>query len=273
VDAINMESFVSIHQGGGYESEVGAKPRVVESTKRPKYTGHVPGGKYDETAGYHNFEDKHLKQIYGREWGSLDAYSRHKKLVNDYMMYYGGQNKWKPLQHSYGVTDADILRDNHRFIRSEAENDESTWEKRMAKKYYDRLFKEYALVEFGKKGKLGMRWRVEKEVIGGKGQFVCANTKCNENEKLMSYEVSFGYSEKDDSGTPIRKQTLVKVRLCPECGYKLNYKKIKELKKEERMQKKLQRINKKELKRRKGRLKKRSIDIKNRRRMEAGHLL
>jgi protein FRA10AC1 len=58
-----------------------------------------------------------------------------------------------------------------RFLRTEKDDEDLTWEKRLAKRYYDKLFKEYALVElrFYKEGRLAMRWRNEKEVVRGKG--------------------------------------------------------------------------------------------------------
>jgi protein FRA10AC1 len=36
---------------------------------------------------------------------------------------------------------------------------------------------------------VGMRWRVQKEVISGKGQFICGNKKCDNRIGLASYEV------------------------------------------------------------------------------------
>lgn len=58
-----------------------------------------------------------------------------------------------------------------RFLRSESDDQDLTWEKRIAKKYYDKLFKEYALVElkYYKEGRVAMRWRTQKEVVRGKG--------------------------------------------------------------------------------------------------------
>ena len=63
-----------------------------------------------------------------------------------------------------------------------------------------------------------MRWRTEKEVVAGKGQFACANKKCEERNKLRTWEVNFGYVENKE-----KKNALVKCRLCFECSYKLNY--------------------------------------------------
>ncbi|MCO5572782.1 hypothetical protein L7F22_026541 [Adiantum nelumboides] len=67
--------------------------------------------------------------------------------------------------------------------------------------------------------KIGMRWRAEKEVISGKGQFVCGSRKCDAKDDLSSYEVNFTYREAGEN-----KQALVKLRVCPGCGEKLNYK-------------------------------------------------
>ncbi|XP_023568031.1 protein FRA10AC1-like [Octodon degus] len=47
-----------------------------------------------------------------------------------------------------------------------------TWEKKLAKKYYDKLSKEYCTADLSrhKENKFGFRWQVEKEVISGKGE-------------------------------------------------------------------------------------------------------
>lgn len=107
-----------------------------------------------------------------------------------------------------------------RFIREGNEHN-STWEQRVAKKYYDKLFKEYAICElkFYKQGKIALRWRVEKEVVSGKGQFTCGSTRCESTDGLKSWEVNFGYMEDGE-----KKNELVKVRLCLDCSHKLNYK-------------------------------------------------
>merc|ERR1712034_265175 len=66
--------------------------------------------------------------------------------------------------------------------------------------------------------KFGMRWRVENEVITGKGQFVCASKKCTVRDKLRTWEVNFSYIEHNE-----KKNALIKCRLCFDCSYKLNY--------------------------------------------------
>ncbi|PVD30189.1 hypothetical protein C0Q70_09451 [Pomacea canaliculata] len=117
-------------------------------------------------------------------------------------------------------TDLDVIRENHRFLWSDDDDADITWEKQLAKKYYDKLFKEYCLADLSryKENKIGMRWRTEKEVVDGKGQFICGNKKCAENEGLRSWEVNFAYMEHGE-----KKNALVKLRLCPDCSYKLNY--------------------------------------------------
>ncbi len=53
---------------------------------------------------------------------------------------------------------------------------------------------------------MGMRWRTEKEVVAGKGQFSCGARGCGESRGLATFEVPFGYEE-----TGQKKRALVKV--------------------------------------------------------------
>jgi DNA-directed RNA polymerase subunit M/transcription elongation factor TFIIS len=91
-----------------------------------------------------------------------------------------------------------------------------------------------------------MRWRTQKEVFEGKGQFICGAKGCDKKAGLRSFEVrshvsnrcssklnlswqvNFAYEEEK-----LKKNALVKLRLCPECGQKLNYKHLKRLRKED----------------------------------------
>lgn len=54
--------------------------------------------------------------------------------------------------------------------------------------------------------KIALRWRVEKEVISGKGQFVCGEKRCGEEEGLRTWEVNFAYKEQGE-----KKNALVKI--------------------------------------------------------------
>ncbi|CAG8447992.1 11233_t:CDS:2 [Acaulospora colombiana] len=51
------------------------------------------------------------------------------------------------------------------------------------------------------------------------GQLICASTRCSEKNDLKSWEVNFAYIEDGE-----KKNALVKIRLCPKCSGKLNYK-------------------------------------------------
>nr|CAB3247054.1 protein FRA10AC1 homolog [Phallusia mammillata] len=150
---------------------------------------------------------------------AMDAYTRHQKIVNDYLFLYGGKSSDFKRDSSKDKTDHDVIKENHQFLW---EDDESvtTWERKLAKKYWDKLFKEYTICDLSryKENKIALRWRIEKEVISGKGQFICGNKKCQDKEGLRSWEVNFAYVEAN-----IKKNALVKLRLCPECSYKLNY--------------------------------------------------
>lgn len=54
---------------------------------------------------------------------------------------------------------------------------------------------------------VAMRWRIEKEVVLGKGQFICGGRSCEEREALRSWEVNFAYLEQG-----AKKNALVKLR-------------------------------------------------------------
>ncbi|XP_051174006.1 protein FRA10AC1 isoform X2 [Leptopilina boulardi] len=143
------------------------------------------------------------------------------------------------MKRSRDKTDFDVIRDNHKFLWDDDEEDEpETWEARLAKKYYDKLFKEYCISDltYYKFNKIALRWRTEKEVIEGKGQFECGNKKCNIKNELRSWEVNFGYEEHGE-----KKNALIKLRLCPECSIQLNYRsKKREVKREKKSLKRLQ---------------------------------
>ncbi|KAA8515675.1 hypothetical protein F0562_018714 [Nyssa sinensis] len=169
------------------------------------------------------FEREERKQQYQAHIRGLNAYDRHNKFVNDYVGFYG---KERSTQEKLPVkTDQDTLREGYRFIRSEEDDMNPSWEQRLVKRYYEKLFKEYCIADMSqyKSGKIGLRWRTEKEVMSGKGQFICGNKHCSEKDGLASYEVNFSYFEAGEN-----KQALVKLVVCGRCAEKLLYKKRKE---------------------------------------------
>ena len=81
--------------------------------------------------------------------------------------------------------------------------------KRLAKKYYDKLFKEYCICDLSRweEKQIAMRWRIDREVVSGKGQFICGEKRCDEKENLRSWEVLFTYVEHGK-----KRDALVKLR-------------------------------------------------------------
>eukprot|EP00892_Ulva_mutabilis_P001512 jgi/Ulvmu1/11361/UM075_0021.1 len=161
-----------------------------------------------------------------RDLHSMLPWERHEWIMKHYQ-----PPARTPAPHSAPIrTDMDAIREHHRFIRDDGGEvgPDSSWEERMAAKYYKKLVKEYAVVDLTryKEGKVGMRWRTEKEVVSGKGQFECGSASCNHHRGLRSFEVPFVYKEHGET-----KKALVKVRLCEECAPKLYWKKTKELEK------------------------------------------
>lgn len=61
-------------------------------------------------------------------WQSLNTFQKHKQLLSHYPRLN------RPIQ-SKSLTEAEILKQNHCFIRDELE-DANTWESRLARKYY-----------------------------------------------------------------------------------------------------------------------------------------
>merc|ERR1712110_267818 len=151
---------------------------------------------------------------------SLNAYDRHKLLINEYFLYYTESTKRFDRDTTRDKTDYDVVKSNHRFLWDDTETNDLTWEQKLAKKYYEKLFKEYCVCDLSryKENKVAMRWRTENELKVGKGHFVCGSRKCEEREYLRTWEVNFAYIEETE-----KKNALVKVRLCPECSIKLNY--------------------------------------------------
>ncbi|CAB3411377.1 unnamed protein product [Caenorhabditis bovis] len=202
------------------QSDVERKRKRTDFLEK-EYPGEVPKQKRKDAK--HWFQDEHsrMHKKMGRMM-SMNAYQRHKEIINMYYLSFPGSTKMLQPSTSHERTDYDVLKDNHKFVWSAEDeaNAEKSWETRMAKRYYDKLFKEYCIVDLSlyKKNKIAMRWRTEKEVKDGKGQFQCGNRKCENSDDLKSWEVNFAYKENDQ-----RKNELVKVRLCPECSEKLNY--------------------------------------------------
>lgn len=54
--------------------------------------------------------------------------------------------------------------------------------------------------------KIALRWRIDREIVTGKGQFECGNKKCDKRTNLRSWEVNFAYQEHGE-----KKNALIKL--------------------------------------------------------------
>ncbi|KAJ3504156.1 hypothetical protein NLJ89_g8089 [Agrocybe chaxingu] len=134
-----------------------------------------------------------------------------------------------------GITEFEILKASHKFLREGDEN-ASSWDEKLAAKYYASLYREFAVCDLKhyKSGNFALRWRTEEEVLSGAGEETCGNTRCelhfashlrNVQPKpvLTTLELPFVYVEHGET-----KSALVKVVLCGKCLKKLMWKRQKE---------------------------------------------
>jgi len=129
--AYKMTSFVEAHLAGDYASETGSTCGRGPQQQEPLFqssmgsrppppkprVGHVG-------AGITGFAGP-------SPMAGLDAYSRHKKFINDYVISLGEKRVERYLadrQPEVGKTDYDILQENHKFIRETETDDMSNWE-------------------------------------------------------------------------------------------------------------------------------------------------
>ncbi|KAK7033327.1 folate-sensitive fragile site protein Fra10Ac1-domain-containing protein [Favolaschia claudopus] len=123
-----------------------------------------------------------------------------------------------------GKTEFEILKASHKSVHIDPISN-------LATKYYDSLFREYAVCDLKhyKSGNFALRWRTESEVLSGAGETTCGNTRCEhhdsgrEQPQLTTLELPFSYSEHGDA-----KSALVKAVLCSKCLKKLMWKRRKE---------------------------------------------
>jgi len=186
-----------------------------------------------------------------------NAYERYKAWIGRQISVYG--SKLPPLPKS--KTELDVLKEHHKFIRDNATGQPTSWEDSVALRWYNKLFKEFALIDLKhyKTGQISLRWRTEDEVLDRTGELTCGNLRCQHHQasleppspptrrpldhradyieleedgeeerplvpvNLTPYQLDFVYEEHGES-----LQALVKVILCDSCSRKLNYKSRKE---------------------------------------------
>ncbi|KAK3008229.1 hypothetical protein RJ639_014835 [Escallonia herrerae] len=143
------------------------------------------------------------KQQYQAHILGLNAYDRHKKFLNDYVGFYGKDGS--PQERLPIRTDQDTLREGYRFIRTEEDDMDHSWEQRLVKRYCIADMSQYKT---------------------GKGSlFAVASIAL---EKM----VNFSYAEAGES-----KQALVKLVTCERCAKRLVYRKQKEKEQSEKREK------------------------------------
>jgi len=142
-----------------------------------------------------------------------------------------------------GITEFEILKASHKFLRDDDEK-ASSWDDQLAAKYYTSLYREFAVCDLKhyKSGNFALRWRTEEEVLAGSGETTCGNTRCQrhftptprfpgqelqQQPLLTTLELPFSYIEHGEN-----KSALVKVALCEKCVKKLMWKRRKEKEKE-----------------------------------------
>ncbi|KIY96747.1 putative Protein FRA10AC1 like protein [Monoraphidium neglectum] len=150
-------------------------------------------------------------------FAGLTAFERHQRLLRQLGAYdgAGGQEQGgadDPAAALAGIrTDADVLRQSYRFIRRPEDDARDSWEVRLARRYYGRLFREYAIIDLSRyrEQKVGLRWRTEAEVASGKGQFVCGARGCGAREGLASFELLFRYQEAGEAKAALVKGLIL----------------------------------------------------------------
>ncbi|XP_039969633.1 protein FRA10AC1 homolog [Bactrocera neohumeralis] len=159
---------------------------------------------------------------------SMSLQERHNYILKKFII---SDKSFEGKKNSY---DIHIIKEHHRFLwdDNELSDGNNSWEVCMARRYYNKLFKEYCIADLTlhKENKVALRWRTRDEVVLGKGQFQCGSRKCEQRENLSSWEVNFAYHEQGEN-----KNALVKLRLCANHSKQLNFtsrkREVKRLKK------------------------------------------
>lgn len=107
----------------------------------------------------------------------MNPYDYHKYLINEYVLKRPGDTKYlQQRDRSKWKTDRNVIAENMKFIWND-DDQPATWEERLAKKYYDKLFREYCICDLSKfkENKIANRFRVEKEIVNGELVVRCEN--------------------------------------------------------------------------------------------------
>ena len=93
-------------------------------------------------------------------------------------------------------SDWEQLRAHFQFVLPSDDNNDtnsqkygSNWQERMVQNYHKCLYKEYVLADLSRVvdiGKIGLRWRTEKEVADGRGFRCCGNLMCSSSNNTSA---------------------------------------------------------------------------------------
>ena len=113
-----------------------------------------------------------------------------------------------------------ILKEKFSFLESSKEsvNAAESKEDKFLQEYNNKLYREFCICDLSlyKKGKIGLRWCFESDILKGKGYTICGNISCERTKHLKPFEVNMKYKEHNET-----KNALVKVYLCRHCGKEL----------------------------------------------------
>ncbi len=88
------------------------------------------------------------RRIFSQSSGSTSAYSRHVQAAQAYLAYYNGEVPTAGPARN----ERDILEAQHRFLRDDEEDEVNgkDEERQLARRYYEKLFKEFPVVELAR---------------------------------------------------------------------------------------------------------------------------
>lgn len=167
------------HQVGVQPQNTGHKPRrewpgappSANPAPPPVLFPHPPPQAPPPRAAFTEAQDRVERGLERQARLGETPHERHKRYINDYVLRYG-RREAATVPPQPPRNDYDVLRERHRFVWEDGvEPAAADWEGRQAKRYYDKLYKEYALADLSRHAeqKLALRWRTEDEVLSGKG--------------------------------------------------------------------------------------------------------
>lgn len=95
----------------------------------------------------------------------MNQYDIHKCLINEYILTKQGAIKALKRDTSKDRTDFDVLKAHHKFLWEESEP--QTWEEKIARKYYDKLFKEYTIGDLSRYKENKVRYVIARNNFDG----------------------------------------------------------------------------------------------------------